>query len=702
MDARGLIRGVFRRDRLTGQLAVAGVAVLGVAAVVYGVGRASDTYELSDVGAWLVSSNGPAVHVNGLSGKVDGKTGLPGSNGHKLRVVQDHGTVLIIDETTGVVSRIDPSQLEVAQTRKLGAAGTQVVIGKKTAYTIDPRAGSVQRIDPVSLASLGKPIALAPPLGQSAVDARGALWVPVPAAGQSTPVSAGVAGRPVSVGRAGDRLALTVAAGVPVVVNSTSAAAMVVSSGGERLRVSLPSSVRRAGLGGVLAPATTEGQTVPLLAEKAGALVLVDTGNGGLSATSVRLPRHRYSAPQILGTRVYIPDQTTGRVYVYDTAANHFQRSITVSGRSGALDAFVKDGLLWINDPNGSTALVINDHGGVHRISKYAAKVPGGPQKTAPGKPHVGRTGDNGNGGRPDGNGDHRPKKHKRPTPRPTTPKPTTPPVPGSPGNVTVEPQSGGVRVSFDPPSTGKPKGYSLIAPSGYTVKPKQVGAGGPYTFQATGGDCAAEVTFRVAALYDGTRKLSPPSEPVRPCITPGSPQRFAAKAVNHGAHLTWQTPANAAGTMLYKLTANGTTRTVSGTSYDVSGLTNGQAYDFKLRAVNPAGESTAAVASANLEPVPHMFENAYNDDTNTIVRAGPSTSSRELGRIPKGHYQQYKVICQVQGERYTDDYQNRTSTVWDRFEWNGQIAYMSDLFFKTPRSGTNEFSDPPLWECPK
>lgn len=731
MYMNGLIRRVFRRDRVTGQIAIVVVAVLGIAAVVYGVGMASARYQLADVGAWLVSNNGPAVHVNGLSGKVDGKTGLPGSNGHKMRVVQDHGTVLIVDETTGVVSRIDPTQLQVAQTRKLASSGTQVVVGKNTAYTVDPRQGTVQRINPVTLASQGTPVKLAAPLGQSAIDGRSNLWVPVPAAGQSTPVTAGRAGRPVPVGKAGDRLSLTVAAGVPVVVNSTSATAMVVSSGGDRLRVTLPSSVRHAGFGGVLAPSTTDGQVVPLLAEKAGALVLVNTGDGGLRATSVRLPRHRYAAPQILGSRVYIPDESTGRVFVYDTATNHFLPSITVSGHPGALDAFVKDGLLWINDPNGSTALVINGNGTVHRISKYSGKVPGGPHKTVPGTPHVGRTGghskgnggDNGNNGgghrggtrgnghhgdrgrNPDGRGSKAPPTR---SPRPThTPSPRVtetlhpvPPKPGAPSNLSATPQAGGVQIDFDPPSSGNPQGFELNAPSGFTVTPKKAGSSGPYSFTAKGGSCSSEVTFTVTALYSGgTKKTSGPSPAVRPCVTPGAPQNVQATAVNHGANLTWSAPANASNGTMYHV-SGGATGSVSDTKFTASGLTNNQSYTFNVKASNDAGESGTASASATLTPQPASFKNTYNDDTDTRVRASPNSSSTMVTYIPQGHYQDFSIQCQVSGGLGTDQYHNRSSTIWDKITYNGKTGYVSDIFFATPQSGTNNFSDPPLWGC--
>ncbi len=75
-------RRFFRRDRLTGHIAIGVVGVLCAAAVIFGVGMASAKYHLADVGGWLSSTKkGELVHVNGLSGKVDGKVSSPARPG---------------------------------------------------------------------------------------------------------------------------------------------------------------------------------------------------------------------------------------------------------------------------------------------------------------------------------------------------------------------------------------------------------------------------------------------------------------------------------------------------------------------------------------------------------------------------------------------------------------------------------------------
>ncbi|TDE41580.1 hypothetical protein E1295_29380, partial [Nonomuraea mesophila] len=356
--------------RAAGVVASAIVAVLVGAGLFLGTGVSSARPELSDVGAWLASAlNGEVVHANGLSGQVDGRVDLASAEGDALKVVQDGSNVLVVDESTGKVSRIDATQLEVAQTGKLSAAGTEVVMAAGKAYAVDPRGGTVQQLDPLTVAAVGTPVTLKPPLGQAGIDKNGTLWVPVPEEGTLVQVNGAQKGKAVTVGEPGDPLTLTIANGVPLVTNSAAASAMVIGSTGTRLQVSLPSTVTDAGTGGLLVPAVAESDIVPVLAPAQGALVLVNTSSGAL--TTVAVKGGKLGPPQALGRRIYIPDESTGRLIVYDTVARKFEPEKVVTGKAGPLEVFVKDGLLWVNDQFSETALVIEKDGSGRRVGKY-------------------------------------------------------------------------------------------------------------------------------------------------------------------------------------------------------------------------------------------------------------------------------------------------------------------------------------------
>src|SRR5215469_18010768 len=102
------------KDRLVGTFGVAVVAVVASVSVLVGTGNAFLHPRLSNVGAWLGSeAAGIVVHVNGLSGRPDGRVTVHGAAGHSVRVVQ-HGLSAYLIDGNGQVSRIDPSRLDVA------------------------------------------------------------------------------------------------------------------------------------------------------------------------------------------------------------------------------------------------------------------------------------------------------------------------------------------------------------------------------------------------------------------------------------------------------------------------------------------------------------------------------------------------------------------------------------------------------------
>ncbi len=705
-------RRFFRRDRLTGHIAIGVVGVLCAAAVVFGVGMASAKYHLADVGGWLSSTKkGELVHVNGLSGKVDGKVTLAGSTGHRMKVVQQGGVVLIVDEATGVVSRVDPAHLNVVQGAAYrGAAGMDVVSGPGAAYALDQTKGSVQRLDPMTLSTMGNPLGLTGPLGAGAIDAKSVLWVPVPANGQAASVNAGLAGNPVGVGRAGDDLTLTIAAGAAVVTDFTTAESIILSPNGTQTRVKLPSSVAQAGKGTVMAPGTTDGQLVPLLAGRS--LVVLNSGSGSLSTVSLQLPRHRLAAPQALGQKVYIPDQSSGSLLVYDAATNRMDQQVPVTGRPGMLDAFVKDGLLWVNGPDSSKAVVVDGTGAHKPIQKYSPDVPGGPENPLPkagaptgdhGKPSRGRHGPGGN--------------HPAPPKVPPTHKPDPPKVvpPNAPVNLRATPQpDGSIRVDFQPGGGGKATGFKLLAPPGLTATPPQIAATGPdYTFTATGGVCGTEYQFAVAAVYQNRDHVSEVDSPFTPqvlsCTEPDAPGAVSAAGTAQGLKVSWQPPPNApAKKVTYAVQVAGP-KTFSNTNFTGTAVTIPQiwkngSYTVTVTASNPAGtKATRKPGLAVTGPVQHYAgQHAGNPGDLSYLHR---TVNNEKTNVTITNYngQSLQVDCQKTGATFThtggDPYYS--GNMWDYVHYQGKQGFIIGYLIATPlQPGWQKYNGLPLWEC--
>ncbi|WP_219471196.1 fibronectin type III domain-containing protein [Nonomuraea rhizosphaerae] len=719
------MRSMLRGDRATALVAAGVAAVLVAAAAVFGVGVSSANPKLADVGAWLWTKvSGKIVHVNGLSGEVDGY--LNSKSAKRLRVVQDAGNVLLVDDSSGYVSRIEPSQLSVAQTKNFGAAGLQIVVSGAAGYAVDP-AGKVQQIDPATLNSVGAPLTLEGPLGSARIDGGGQLWVPVTAKGEVVPVARGVAASPVKVGEPGEELAVTIAGGLPVIVNTRAATASIVGADGGVGEITLPKEVAQAAKGGLLAPALTEGSLVPLLTPgDSGLLVVVDTASNSVLNTKVAVEDPAaLGVPQVLGSKVYVPDSSTGGLIVWDSAAGGRPTRLQVADSPGPLDVFVKDGLLWANDENGDKAVVIDTEGRKHDVQKDDSDVPG-PTNT-PQPKQTPRPDPTNTDTRPDPTrtADPRPTDTEAPepdplpttrrptrsqTPTPTrTPTPTatptksptptpTPTPPTKPGSVSAKSGPGHVSVNFSPSTGGKVERYTLKVSGGDgRSTPQSVDADGPFQFEFSGGNCSGEYTFTVVAHWSGGEVASEPSAGVKPCVAPGKPANFQAKGKNRGAELTWDAPEGGADGITYVLSGAASDNSVTGTKFTAEGLKNNQKHEFKLQAKNDAGESPdVATASVDLAYPRQQYQNVSNNDSDTLIRPGPSGSG-ESGRIKQGQYITVTVICQVKGSNYTDPSTGGSSDVWNRIESPSGNGYLNDTLVGTPKGG---FPAAPLFEC--
>ncbi|GIH18853.1 fibronectin type III domain-containing protein [Rugosimonospora africana] len=719
---------VLRTERLAGITAVGAVAVLIVSLVGFGGGAHSVLPRIADIGAWLANdSQGSVTHANGLSGKADTRVTLTNAAGHPLKVIQDGDTVLVEDTVTGTVTRIDPAQLTVTQSVSYGSAGVQVVAGGGKAYVVDPVKGLVQPIDPDRLSVIGPPVGLTAPLGTAAVDGHGTAWVPVLRSGQLTPVSGGTAGAPVTVGSPGDLFTLTIAAGTPVVTDVTSATMTVLVPGGGRRTVNLPTGPGGPPPATLLAPASTDGAVIPLLATGSHQMVVVDTAAG--RPTSVNLDgfdRDDLGGPETLGGRVYIPDNTTGRLIVYDSASGRLLNQVNVSGRSGRLNLFLNDGMLWANDASGAAAVSVDSAGAVHTISKYTPDLPGGPLPHASPTPtqtsgggslpgpgdDPGRRGNSGNGGNQSGGGNGQsgaggqggggaggggggrggnppppvtrssppaPPTTKPPTTQPAAPKspspkpPATTPAgapPDSAHGVSETPGPGYIDVKFSPSSGATPTSYTLSGlPSGASVSPDSVPAGGPYSFHVTGLACTGTpYKFTVVANYStGPKQAS--GGGAQPCLVPSMPRSLKLNgSTQRQIGVSWQAPSSDGGAKVtYTVKGGGKTLSASGTSATITGLTNFSSYTVTVAAKNGAGSSQPP-AQGSVQ-IAHNVNGHLGGDALYGVNVRSSTSASGTGNIvhtfDKGSTAAVTVKCEKNGGSWTDPTGSPTGDTW-------------------------------------
>ena len=184
--------------------------------------------------------------------------------------------------------------------------------------------------------------------------------------------------------------------------------------------------------------------------------------------------------------------------------------------------------------------------------------------------------------------------------------------VPGAPTGVSATAGNAQASVSFTAPASngGSPiTSYTATStPGNFTGTLTQAGSG---TITVTGLTNGTAYTFTVNATNAiGTGAASATSNSVTYAIVPGAPTIGTATAGNAQASVPFTAPASNGGSTIISYTATSTPGSFTGTLNQaasgiiiVTGLTNGTAYSFTVKATNAVGTGAASTASNWVTP---------------------------------------------------------------------------------------------------
>ncbi len=199
--------------------------------------------------------------------------------------------------------------------------------------------------------------------------------------------------------------------------------------------------------------------------------------------------------------------------------------------------------------------------------------------------------------------------------------------VPGAPTIGTASAGNAQASVSFTAPvSNGGSTITSYTATSNPGNITKTLSQAGSGTITVTGLTNGIAYTFTVKATNaNGTGAASDPSNSVTPANVPGAPTGVSATAGNAQASVSFTAPASNGGSAITSYTATSTPGSFTGTltqagsgTKTVTGLTNGTAYTFTVKATNAIGTGAASAAS--------------NSVTYAIVPGAPTISTATAG----------------------------------------------------------------------
>ncbi|RSM58618.1 PKD domain-containing protein [Kibdelosporangium aridum] len=352
---------------------VVSAALLVGAAVVFGAddGIPAQDVRLLSGSAWLSSAKvGQVTLLDGSTAEVAAQLQVA-PPGNVVDVVQAGSTAYAVDKTAGTIRRIDGATFELSTPEAPipdSRSGLTAFAGEDVLYAFDSERGVLVDTDPRTVTRRGREQTLAAQIGAgtATLDGAGRLWVLENATGVLTRFD-GQQRTNAQITEPGENV-VTIGGGVPVVVNVKGRKVITVDpiTGTADRTIGLDLRANDT----VQVSGSPHDPRVYIVASR-GVVHICDLTVGSCEQVIPLTANSKLGPAVEAGKRVFVPDYTTGQVWIIDLAGGNVVAKPQVLTPAGDFQLLSRDGVVFFNDPQSARAGVIRLDGTILNTAKY-------------------------------------------------------------------------------------------------------------------------------------------------------------------------------------------------------------------------------------------------------------------------------------------------------------------------------------------
>jgi hypothetical protein len=367
----GLLRRPWGR---AGTGALTSAAVLG-ALVVLGPqdGNHGTDVNLLSGSAWLSSGRvGQVTLLDGPTAEVAAQVQVA-PVGDVLQLAQQGSDVYVVNQSAGSVRLVDGATLRIsdpAYPLQGAGAGLTAFAGPNSLYALDTRRGVFTSANPKTGRAEGQPQSMAAQVAPNTagIDDQGRLWIMDDSSGDLFWAEGNKGHRVRGVTQPGRSL-LTIAHGKPVVVDTLARRAFAVDPDTATPGNPIDLDVRP---NEEVQVSGSPHQDQVYVVTPRGVLAICDlTGMSCGRVVPLASASSRLGAAVEAGNRVFVPDYSTGQVWVVDLANGNVVAKPKVLDQAKQFQLFTRDGEVFYNDPDSAQSGVIRLDGTVQSAAKF-------------------------------------------------------------------------------------------------------------------------------------------------------------------------------------------------------------------------------------------------------------------------------------------------------------------------------------------